>query len=391
MSIDERKGKSAVWWMVGIIVCLVLMGFFLLTYEQSVPVEPTGIAQMQEMAQQVQGMETTVQEKENEIKNLAAEYQQKTGTATPVDVKKLQDLGPQEKELLEQKISNEKNVSIRGLLQEILRKGDEISQLKERIADIESVLPRPHIAVKGETHYQVALDFLMKDKGLSKIQAQDLLSRTALFEELLEGFKVWNFYNGIEFGSSVTQGDALVSPTHYFGSKKKKLVSDFGEVVTQRNQLANHYEEIVSERDRLVSEYKSLESKQKDIVDENEHLAGRLSELDKELNALHYCLDLQRNLEKRGILKRGFLRAPKLNDITPSDYDRSLDLAIESELVISADTVGIEKIKNVVLYPKTYKRGSSYEVLITPNQKHALITLVDKNKFKSERVVIAIQ
>lgn len=389
MSENETKSKSAVWLMVGTIVCLIIMGFFLLTYEQSNPLQSTGVNQMQAMTQEVQGMEADVKHKENEVSRLADQYQQKTGSVAPVDLKTL-DLGPEEKKLLQQAIGNEKDVSTRSLLQEILNKTDEINTLKTKIAAIESQLPTPHIAQKGETHYQVALAFLVHEKGLSKAQAQDILARTALFEELAAGFKVWNFYTGNEFGTSVTQGDALVSPNTFMNRNKKKLITDFGEALAQRNELSQHYGEVVSERDTLVQSYKANEEKQKELTEENENLAARVGELNKQVNSMYYRLDSHKNLEKKGVLKSRFLRATKLNDIPATEYDQALDLTNEDELVISAAAIGLNKIKGVVLYPKTYKKGSSYTVSITPNQKLAMLTLTDRDKFKSERVVIAV-
>lgn len=328
MSMNETKSKSAVWWMVGTIVCLLVIGFFLLTDEPSDRVKSDEVNQMQEKTMAMQGLEADVKKKESEMKVLANQYQQKTGTPAPIELKTL-DLGPEEKKLLEQAIGNEKDVSTRSLLQEILHKRDEISVLKTKIVDIERQLPSPHIAKKGENHYQVALAFLVNEKGLTHAQAKDMLARTTLFEELAEGFKVWNFYNGYEYGTFVTQGDAIVSPNSLVFRAKKKLIADYGQVV--------------SERDQLVQSNKSMEEKQKELGEENEQLASRVNELDKQLNSMYYRLDLQKNLEKKGVLKRGFLSATKVNDISPSQYDLSMDLTIEDELVISADELGVGK------------------------------------------------
>ena len=102
-------------------------------------------------------------------------------------------------------------------------------------------------------------------------------------------------------------------------------------------------------------------------------------------------MDSQKNLKKKGILKSGFFTAAKLKDVSPEHFDRSLNLTIDHQLTISAADLGIQRIKDVVLYPRFYKKGTSYKVLITRNKRHALLTLLDKTKFRSERVVIAVK
>lgn len=76
-----------------------------------------------------------------------------------------------------------------------------------------------------------------KEKKLEKKRAMELVERTALFDELVPGFKVWNFYTGDEYGTSVTQGTARISPNTLIRSAKKKLVDARDEAISERDQL----------------------------------------------------------------------------------------------------------------------------------------------------------
>lgn len=51
-----------------------------------------------------------------------------------------------------------------------------------------------------------------------------LAERTLLFDSLVPGFKVWNFYSGDEYGSFITQGNAPISPNEISRRNKKALV-----------------------------------------------------------------------------------------------------------------------------------------------------------------------
>jgi predicted nuclease with TOPRIM domain len=379
----EKKTKSPAFFIALAVSCLIVIGFFLLTDGGSSRNNSLQVNRMKELTRKVQGMESEVRKKEGEVMGLVGQYQNKTDPNAPLGFN-IMDLKQEEREVLEQEIGKEKDVSVRSLLRDILKKKDEIRELKKAIAGIESLLPSPHIAKKGENHYQIALKFLVEEKGVEKERAVKMLLQTALLEELAEGFKVWNFYTGEEYGTSVTRGDARVSPYAFVRSAKKKLMDD--------------RDRVMSERDHLAENIKSLEEKQAEVITqldrvsrEKENLTARVSDLQTRVNSMFYRLDSQKNLKKKGILKSGFLTSLKLEDVSPQLFDRSLDLTFADELVITAADLGVQEIEDVILYPRFYKKGTSYRVFITPNKKHALLTLMDKPQFKSERVVIAVK
>lgn len=263
--------------------------------------------------------------------------------------------------MLEQQIAKEKDVSVRSLLKEILNKSDEISELREQIAQIENRLPRPHIAQKGESHYQIALAFLVSEKGLEEEQAQKLLKRTALFDQLAEGFKVWNFYNGDEYGTSVTQGEAQFSPNVFVHRAKKKLMDDRDKALSERDQLA---EDIKCVQEKQVVADAQLGQ----VTREKENLAIQVVNLNRRVNSVYYRLDSLKTLKKKGILKSGFLSSAKIKDISSEHFNQSIDLNSSNELVISAEDLGIKKIKDVVLFPRFYKKVPTTKSSLHPTE-----------------------
>ncbi len=379
MSINEKKTKSTVFMLTASIVCLLVIGYFLLVQDSTTPSQVT---RMQEMTQQVNSMEAGVKQKKNDVIKLVDLYRKKSGQ-TAVNVN-FMDLNPKEKELLKEHIAAEKDLSVRSLLREILKKNDELTLLNDAIVKIEKMLPAPYIAKKGDSHYQIALNFLVENEGIDEDNAKAILSRTALFEELAEGFKVWNFYTGESYGTSVTQGNASVSPNSFVHRTKRKLMTEHTNAVAQRDKVTRDFIALEAKQDNVVSQLNASTS-------ENQALHSKVNALDKHVNSMFYRLDSMKNLKKENILKSRFLSSTKLKDVSPKLFNQSLDLNSEDQLVISAEEVGVKNIKDITLFPKFHKKETGYKVIITSNKQHALLILKDKDKFKSERIVIAVK
>jgi len=382
MDTNEKKTKSTrstVFTIAMSLVCVMVIAYFLVDIFGS----PSEVGRMKQLTNQVRGMESNVKQKEGEVAALVSTYKERIGVNSPLPFENM-SLTKAEWNLLKEEIANEKDVSLRSLLKEILKKKNQITIMREHIAQIESQLPKPHITKKGESHYQIALAFLMDEQGLEKENAEKILAHTVLFDELAEGFKVWNFYTCDEYGTSVTQGNASVSPGVFVRRAKKQLTDERDNAISARDKLTEDVKSLESEREDTLAQ---LDRTQKDKVS----LESAVSDLNNRIHSMYYRLDSQKNLKKDGVLKSGFFKSAKMQDIGQDHFDRAMDLNKEYEMVISAADLGVGKIKDVVLYPRFYKKGASYKVFITPNKKHAFLTLLDKANFESERVIIAVR
>lgn len=370
---------------IGILVVALLVMAYFLFFQSKGEISSEGAAQirqMQEMTQEVQQLESDVKEKKDEIFSLVDEYKDKTGEPS-LGVNVL-ELSENEKKILEQRISEEKDISVKSLLEEILEKNNEIRELNAKIAEIEALLPKPHLVVRGDNHYKVAMDFLMNEKGVEKKRALELVERTALFDELVPGFKVWNFYTGDAYGSSVTQGTASISPNTLIRRARKKLVDARDEAISQRDKLAEDIKTLEEKRGQLIGHVDSL-------TQEKASLIGQVSELNVEVNSLFYLLDSQSNLKKKGVLKGGFLKSTKLRDVSPEFFTTSIDMRTQTQIVFSAKDLGLRKIKKVILYPKFYNEGTDYKIEMSGDNQTAIVTILDTLKFKNERIVISVK
>jgi hypothetical protein len=360
-----------------------------------VPIDPGAkfpkTFQMKKMAVKIGELEAEVKKKQDELISLLNIYNQQTAEPPPA----LNQLGlsDEEKKILEDKIINEKNVSIKSLLKDILDRDNEISDLKDKMKNYEALLPKPRIAREGETHYEIAMDFLIKEKKVEKEKANRLVDETILFDPLKPGFRVWNFYSGDEYVTFVTQGSATISPAELRKTPEKSR-DDTG------NSNIDEKKKLDAEINRLKLTKNQLESKIRNLRKEKQRMEKKLNDLNKQnsekerlLNSLFYMVDLEENLLKRGIIKSGFLGlgSPKLKKISLNDYDQSIDLREKKIIEIYASQFNLSKIKKVTLHPKFYKRDVDYKVKFEEDNRKAVLEILTIEKFKNERVVISIE
>jgi uncharacterized protein YneF (UPF0154 family) len=391
---DQEKKKSPlystplyIYIIIGLLLLvLVLLGYFIFfqSKKETLKTNDNTLQLLEDYknAQKLSELEKKANEIQSEIVSISDVYKDKTGDKSLVG--NLSNLSPEEQTLLKQRIADEKDISLKSLLQEILEKNKEIWELRAKIAEIEIKLPPPHIAREGETHFQVAMDFLINEKQVDKKQTQKLIESTLLMEPLKPGFKVWNFYSEGVFLSSVTQGNALISPNTLVRQEKKELVDSRDKAVSQRNRLA-------AEIKILEKRKVELQELMNHLMKEKEKLISRVFQLNEQVNSLSYVLDSEKNLKKRGVLKGGFLKSTKLRDDSPGHFTESIDLRSQNYISISASVLGIEKIKSVDLYPKLYKKGTDYNVEISPNKQIATVILLEPIEFKSKQLVIAVK
>ena len=387
-SLDEKKSKK-IYYVIGAMALVILALAYFLFKGPSGPKASQKMKQMQETVQQIQQLESNIQEKQNEVFSVLNEYKKKTGEDLP-EVNIL-NLSPEQKKVLEEKIKNEKDVSIKSLLQDILDKNNDIQNLNARVQELEALLPKPHLVEKGENHYQIAMNFLLNEKCVDKALAIELVERTALFEPLIPGFKVWNFYAEDEYGTFITQGSAPISPNQIQRKVKKELVDAKDKAIDEKDQLQSDINEMETRRTELISQLDLLNQEKQSMLTKMSNLNDQNQEMQTALNSVYYALDLRKILNEKGIIKGGFLRYTKLQKVDTTMFDRSLDLRSEPKITVAASAFQLGKIKDITIYPSYFKLDTDYKIEFDEAKLNATITLLDVKKFMSEKIAIAIE
>src|SRR3989454_1903312 len=142
-----------------------------------------------------------------------------------------QDFTDQQKDILNQMIAEEKDVSYKSILQQIVADRDTIQGLQEKVMHLEQSLPDSFvIAKKGDRHHDLAMNYLINDAKVDEAKAKTLLAEADQTDELLAGNKVWFFYDAARdtFRTYVTQGEAGQTPPPVRRGPKKGVVPPKG-------------------------------------------------------------------------------------------------------------------------------------------------------------------
>jgi len=343
---------------------------------------------IKKMVIKIQDLEREISEKQSEVSKLLFNYEEKTGK--PFSYLNLFDLSDEEKGVLERNIRNEKRITLKSLLGAILEKVDRVSELRKRMIVLEKQLPKPIMVKEGQNHYQIALEYLINERGIKQEDARELVERSILFDHLLPGFKVWNYYAEGKFGSFITQGEAAIAPGRVQKNAKQKLVSFRNQMVLERNKFSADNTKLKADNRNLNTQLSDLSREHNSLNDKHIILDNRFQDLDKQWNSLFYRLDLQEHLLEAGIIKGRFLRKPVLNEFSPEDFSQSIDLRELTVIQIHAAGLNAKKIRDLKVYPKIFKRNIDYKVSVGDEGAMAVLTILNPEKLKNERMVISV-
>src|SRR5262249_17331527 len=138
-----------------------------------------------------------------------------------------QDLNPEQRDVLDQLVQEEKDVSYKSLLQKIVADRDSIREMQEKVMHLEQTLPDKFVVAKrGDKQHDLAMAYLTGEAHLDDAKAKDLLKQVDQTDELLAGNQVWFFYDAQKdtFRTYVTAGDAGQTPVMVRRAKTRELV-----------------------------------------------------------------------------------------------------------------------------------------------------------------------
>ena len=185
----------------------------------------SSMQELKERVDKINDLNKQADKKRGELFATIREFNKNRPENEQYDIAKIDTmLGESEQELLRTMFKNEQDITYKGLLKNILDKNAEIGDLRGEIADLYKQLPKPYLVKQGDTQYEIVMDFLVKDKGLSIKEAEKVAMQTAMVDDILPGNQVWLlFYEG-NVGTYVTQGKAYMSPLRYQVVAKKQLI-----------------------------------------------------------------------------------------------------------------------------------------------------------------------
>jgi len=277
-----------------------------------------------------------------------------------------QDLNPDQRDILDALVQQEKDVSYKALLTKIISDRDTIKGLQEKVMHLEQSLPDKFVVAKrGDRHQELAMNYLTQEAHLDPAKAKTVLKQVDQTDELVAGNQVWFFYdpNQDVFRTYVTQGTAGQTPVMVRRAQKKELIKE--------------RDSAKAERDTAQAEASSL----------GEQKAQLESEMATKANSVYYHAASSEALRDQGVLS-GVLK--RLQDVKNVSYDQSLDLRAGSTITLTPQSYGLESIKGVRVLPGIYQEGRDYSIETSEDYTSARLVILDPEVFKGKEILLAI-
>jgi hypothetical protein len=282
-------------------------------------------------------------------------------------------------------------------LQKALKaKEEEFTELQKRNVDLESQIPMSYEVQKGDSHWEVAYNYLTQQQGLSADETVDKLADTFLYHPIMEGFEVWNYFYDDKYGSFITQGAATVSPGTIMRLQKKEAKKEKSGLESQIENLQNKKKNLTDKLDQIQKDH---EAEKNELNDEISTLKYDLNEaqsksknLETKLNSVYYLVGSKKELTDQNKIKGSFLGicGTRIKDVNIADFPNRIDLRETNIIALNASDLGVSQIKKVRLLPKHLEEGKDYQIEIVEDRRSAHVVLLHKDKVRLARLIICL-
>ncbi len=335
-------------------------------------------------AQSISGKEGQIKQEQAEFLELSQAFEQRYG-------KKLDgvQLSEGQAALLKTMLSAEMDVSLQGLLQALIDTRDDIEKLEQDIDDLKTQLPTPDVVSRGDAHLSLATDYLVKNHGLDKKEADRLARRSLLTDNLAPGMEVWHFYTDGVYATTVTQGTAKVSPYFLNVRAMRRLQTERDEAMALADSLEAEITVLEATRDQLRADLTSLKTRHEDLKIERDILAEDREELIEADESVWYYVDTRRSLRQKEIIAPAGI---KLKDWRPELFSDKLDLRVDDTIDMYAEDFGVKRIKGIKLLPDgVWREDRDFSVRITESGRKVTLQIDSIDRFKNEAFVVVLR
>ena len=305
-----------------------------------------------------------------------------------------QNLTDAQRDVLNQMIAQEKDVSYKSLLEKIAADRSTLQTLQEKVMRLEQSLPDQFaVAKKGDKQHDLAMNYLVNEAQVDPAKAKALLAQADLSDELVPGNKVWFFYDQPRdaFRTYVTQGEAGRTPLAVRRALQRKLITERDQAVAARDEAAAARDTAQAEVSSLQQVKSGLESDIAGLRQNKAELEANVDRLSRDLafrqNSLLYHAANVRDLKTEGVVTSVRKR---LRDVKPVRFDTVLDLREKTIITLAPDTFGLERIDKVRLLPSIYREGRDFSIETSKDSGAAKVTILDPELFKGKEIVLAV-
>src|SRR5882672_7159737 len=298
-----------------------------------------------------------------------------------------EDLSPEQRDILNTLVQQEKDVSYKALLQKIIADRDSIRGLQEKVMHLEQSLPDKFVvAKKGDSQHKMALAYLTDEAKVDPAKAKSLLAQVDQTDELLAGNKVWFFYDPKDdtFRTYVTQGEARQTPLAVRRALKRQLISERDAAQAEVESLQRTKADLEATKTGLESDIAGLRQNKAELESNVDRLSRDLA---FRQNSLFYHAANTHELKESGVLSSALKR---FKDVKGVRFDEALDLRQGSTITLTPGAFGLERIKQVKVLPSIYQEGRDFTIQTPEDQSSATVTILDPDLFRGKEVLLAI-
>lgn len=305
-----------------------------------------------------------------------------------------QDFTDAQRDVLNQMIERETDVSYKSLLQKIVVDRSTLQELQDKVMRLEQSLPDQFaVARKGDTHHDLAAGYLSGQAQVDAEKAKALLAQVDLSDELVPGNKVWFSYDQPRdsFRTYVTQGEAGRSPLAVRRALQRKLITERDQAVAARDEAAAARDAAQAEVSALQEVKTGLESDIGGLRRNKAELEASVDRFSRDLafrkNSLFYHAASVRDLKTQGVVTSVRKR---LRDVKPVHFDTAIDLRENTTITLAPDAFGLHRIDKVRLLPGIFQEGRDFTVVTSKTSGVAKVSILDPELFKGKEIVLAV-
>jgi len=334
-----RPKKKRLWLLLLPVILAIGIGLYLYLNRGREKSEISSRLETELKLSQIATMESLIWDEQQQVAPLLADYWQKRGKSPAMEPESLEQ---QWQRALQDAAASPTNGEAGAVLNQVRIKMEEIERLRGQIRGLESLLDPPHLVRSGDTHYQIALNFLTGTKKLSTEEAAALIPKAQMVATLLPGFKVWNFLFAGRVLTAVTQGEAEMPP---------RVAAQIGQ------------ERLQQSRDEALLR----------------------------LNSFFYLVDSRQRLLDRNTIEKSLLKNDRLAEGAVVIYDRSIDLRKSTRITIEARDFRLRRFTRIRLLPDTFVEDRDFAITLTRNGRRAVLRLILLDQFRGKEGVIVVE
>ena len=276
-----------------------------------------------------------------------------------------EDLSEEQRDILNNMLAEEQDISYRALLQTIINDRDLIRGLQDKTLRLEQALPDKFVlAQAGDTHYGLAGSYLRDEAELEAKSVPTSCWRTIdLTDELLPGNKVWFFYDPKleSFRTYVTQGEAGRTPLAVRRARQRELIGERDAARSDAETYASERDAARADVDQLLRVKADLETDIDGLQHTRRELESSVSRLSSDLafqtNSLFYHAASITELKDKGVLTRVLKKVEDMRDV---QFDTALDLRRDTTITLRRRcTVSRRSRRSSCCRSATRKAGTS--------------------------------